>query len=246
MDKTILITRPRGDEHGLVSTLQSSGYHIIHEPLMDIMLRHNERYNVHRAMTEEPDAILVTSRHGVKALAILTEIRDLFVICVGEATARAAESAGFTRISIAGGTAKQLIEHVMSSYDEGSRFLYISGEHVNIDLTEVLGRCGMRVERIITYEAPASEALSDTLVEQLRRGQVDAVTFLSPRTARIFLSLIAQQELEECLGSIRAFCLSKSVADTLTEGQWQGIHVANDATLASLVKSIDNVYLTNG
>jgi uroporphyrinogen-III synthase len=246
MDKTILITRPQGDEHGLVSTLQSSGYHIIHEPLMEIMLRHHERYNVHRALMEEPDAILVTSRHGVKALAILTEIRDPFVICVGEATARAAESAGFLRTSTAGGSARQLMEHVLSCYDESSRFVYISGDHVNTDLGEELGQAGMRVERIIAYEANAAETLSDTLVEQLRRKQVDGVTFLSQRTARIFMSLLEQQDLTDSTEGMHAFCMSQAVADTLERWPWQGIHVAQNATLASIVKSIDNVFLTNG
>lgn len=246
MDRTILITRPKGDEQGLVSALQEGGYRVIHEPLMEILLQHHERYNVTRALVEEPDAVLVTSRHGVQALSLLTEIRDPFLICVGEATERAAQSIGFTRTASAGGSARQLLDYVLSAYDEGSRFVYVSGDHVRVDLAEELGEAGMRVERIVTYEARAATELSDILVEHLRRGQIDAVTFLSHRTATIFMELLEKQEIAEAVAGVRAFCMSEAVADALEEWPWKSIHVAPDATLASLVNSIDNVFLANG
>jgi uroporphyrinogen-III synthase len=246
MDKTILITRPKGDEQGLTLALQNSGYRVIHEPLMDILLCHQERYNVQRALQEDPDAILVTSRHGVQALAILTEMRDHYLVCVGESTAKSALSAGFTRISAAGGNARLLMQHVTAGYDEGSRFLYISGDHVRTDLSVTLGEAGMQVERIVAYESVAADQLSDTLVEQLRRGQIDAVTFLSQRTAEIFLQLLEKHEILEAVSDLRVFCMSEAVSDVLSEWPWKSVHVAADATLASLVNSIDNVFLANG
>jgi uroporphyrinogen-III synthase len=246
MDKTILITRPKGDEYGLAEMLQVRNYRAIHEPLMDILLRHNERYALHRALMDDPDAILVTSRHAVQALSILTEIRDLFLICVGEATAKAAFSAGFTRVSTAGGNAKLMIEQVLASYDEDSRFIYASGEDVRTDLAAELGAAGMRVERIVVYETIAAQQLSDTLVEQLKRGQVDGVTFLSQRTAEIFMKLIDRHGISNCIEGLRAFCMSETVADSLALRPWMAIHVAHEPTLASLTNSIDNVFLANG
>jgi uroporphyrinogen-III synthase len=246
MDKTILITRPKGDEYGFAEMLQVRNYRAIHEPLMDIMLRHNERYAIHHAIMDDPDAILVTSRHAVQALSILTEIRDLFLICVGEATARAALSAGFTRVSAAGGNAKLMVEQVLESYDEGSRFIYASGEDVRTDLAAELGEEGMKVERIVVYETVAAQRLSDTLVEQLRRRQVDAVTFLSQRTAEIFMTLVDRHGISNCIEGLRAFCMSETVADSLTLRPWLAIHVAHEPTLASLANSIDNVFLANG
>jgi uroporphyrinogen-III synthase len=246
MDKTILITRPKGDELGLTNALQDNGYRVIHEPLMDIVLRHQERYNVFRAISDDPDAVLVTSRHGVRALAILTDIRDMFVICVGESTAKAALAAGFTRVSSAGGNARLLMQHVLASYDEGARFLYISGDHVRVDLSQALGQAGMRVERIVAYESLAAEQLSDTLIEQLRRRQIDAVSFLSQRTAEIFLELLEKHEILDSVRELRAFCMSEAVADALEEWPWKSIHVSPDASLVSLVNSIDNVFVANG
>lgn len=246
MDKTVLITRPKGNEHGLVNALQASGYRVIHEPLMNIMLQHHERYNVHRAIMEEPDAVLVTSRHGVEALSLLTDIRDSFLVCIGEASMRAAQSFGFTRISAAGGSARQLMQHVLASYDEGSHFVYISGDHVRTDLAVELSEAGMQVERIVAYEAAAAERLSDILTEHLRRGQLDAVTFLSQRTASIFMELLEKEDIAGTVAGMRAFCMSEAVADALDEWPWKSIHVAPDATLASLVNSIDNVFLANG
>ncbi len=92
--ETIVITRPKGDAASLTEALQARGYHVIHEPLTEIFLRHAERQALHQALLEEPDAIILTSRHGVHALALLTDLRDSYLLCVGEATAQAAAFAG--------------------------------------------------------------------------------------------------------------------------------------------------------
>lgn len=175
--ETIVITRPKGDEKSLTEALQARGYRVIHEPLTEIFLRHNERQAVHQALLSEPDAVIVTSRHGVHALALLSELRDAYLLCVGEATAQAAHSLGFTRVAAARGNAGNLIELIMQGYDIESRFLYISGAHTRVDIEAELGARGMEIERLVLYEALAAPQLSDTLVEQLRRGQIDAVTF---------------------------------------------------------------------
>lgn len=240
-DKTILVTRPKGDELAITEALHASGYRVIHEPLTEIVLLHTERQAVWHALMEEPDAVIVTSRHGIQALSLLTELRDLFVVCVGDATAEVAESLGFDRVSSAGGNVEKLIAYIEAGYDPGSRFLYISGEHVRADLTAALATCGMDVQRIAAYDAVASERLSDTLVEQLKRGQLDAVTFLSPRAAQIFMALMAKAQVLEAVIALEAVCISDAAAAPLMGASWKAIHVADEATLASLIDCMDNV-----
>ncbi len=243
--KTIVITRPLGDEMILRDELIERGYHVIHEPLTEIILDHNKRLEVEHALLDDPDAILVTSKHGVQALALLTELRDMFLLCVGETTADVAVQLGFDRVSVTGETVDHLIDYILDCYDEDSKFLYISGEHVSADLGEALSTRAMEVTRIAAYEAVASEALSDTLVEQLKRGQIDALSFFSKRSAQIFLALAEKTNILKTLDRIDVFCLSDSIAENLQETNWQRIYSAEKATLASLITCVDNAYGNN-
>jgi uroporphyrinogen-III synthase len=241
MTKTILITRPRGDGETLAETLQQQGLHIICEPLTEIILHHQQRHLVEAALMTDPNAVIVTSRHGARALAALTELRDPYILAVGEATAEAAESLGFVRVAAAGGNVQQLIKYIEAGYDEGAHFLYVSGKHVRSDLAEALEPLGMEVDRVVVYEAVAAESLSDTLTEQLRRGQIDGVTFLSPRAAEIFNTLLAKAGLEKETTRLEAFCLSEAVAEKLERRRWRAVCVSTEPTLASPAASIDNI-----
>jgi len=240
--KTILITRPKGDEKAITDMLHARDFRVIHEPLTDIYLRHTERLAIHQALMDDPDAVLCTSRHAVHALALLTDLRDAFLLCVGEATADAAYSLGFTRVDVAGGTVQSMIEKIAAVYDEGTRFLYPSGAHARVELDAVLEQMGMQCQRVIVYDALAATELSDILLAQLQRKQIDAVTFLSPRAAQIFSSLLAKADAQTTVAHMRAVCISEATANLLENQPWKAIHIASEATLASVVECVDNVF----
>jgi uroporphyrinogen-III synthase len=242
MSKTILVTRAKGDEHEITDALQQLGHFVIHEPLTEIFLNHLVRPQLDQLLIDEPDAILITSRHAAQALALLSELRDLCILAVGTATAEYAMSLGYTRVYDTGGTVEHMIGHITDGYDEDARFLYISGEHIRSDLPMILTTMGFACERIIAYQAIASEALSDTLIEQLKRGQIDAVTFFSPRNAEIFLKLLDEAECLPATQVLDLFALSQEVANHAEGAQWRNIHIAQQPTLASLVDQVDNAY----
>lgn len=244
LSKTIVITRPKGDEAILRDELLERGHHVICEPLTEIVLQHTVRGELEHILhhNHDPDAILITSNHGVQALALLTELRDMFLLCVGEATAHIATQLGFERVSVTGETVDHMIDYILDCYDEDARFLYVSGEHISTDLGETLGIRGMEVKRIAAYEAVATETLSDTLIEQLKRGHIDVLTFFSQRAVKIFTSLIEKHNLLNELEKIDAFCLSQNIADIAATGNWKKIHASEKPTLASLLTCIDNAY----
>ena len=190
MSKTIVVTRAKGDEHELTEALQELGHAVIHEPITEIFLNHTMRAHIDLLLQDEPNAILVTSKHAVQALALLSDIRDICILAVGTATMEYAMSLGFSRVYDTGGTLESMLDYIQGGYDEDARFVYISGEHIRSDLPEILASFGMRCERVVAYQAIASEALSDTLVAQLKRGQLDAITCFSPRNAEIFIELL--------------------------------------------------------
>ena len=240
MTKTVVITRAKGDETTLTEALQERGLRTIHEALTEIFLNHTVRHELEEAVLREPDAVIATSRHGVRALATLTDLRDAPVLCVGEATCDTALSAGFTRAVLAGGTVDDLLAYLADAYDSDARFLYVSAKHVRHDLEQLLQGYGMQVQRVVAYEAVAAEALSDTLAEQLKRGQIDAATFLSRRSAETFIKLLAKTGSRDALPGLTAFALSETIAEPLRALPWQSVHVAAKPTLASLADCVDN------
>lgn len=240
--RSVIVTRPASGKDMFSRTLQERGYRVVHEPLTHVVLRHDAQPLLARAIEEEPEAVLLTSRHGAQALAALTELRDLPLLCVGEATANAAKAHGFTRVSATGSVSRQMAEHVLASYDAGARFLYVSAHHVSTNLAAALSRQGMRMQRVVLYEAVAARQLSETLAEQMRREPMDAATFLSLRAAQIFTRLIAEAGLQDALRHMRAFALSEPIAAALREAPWKGVHAAGKPTLASLAACVDNAF----
>lgn len=242
MSKTILVTRAKGDEHELTEALQALGHFVIHEPLTEIFLNHTIRAHIELLLADEPNAILITSKHAVQALALLSDIRDVCILAVGTATMECAMSLGFSRVYDTGGTLESMLTYIQGGYDDEARFVYISGEHIRSDLPEILQSFGMSCERVIAYHALASEALSDTLVAQLQRGQIDAVTFFSPRNVEIFLNLLERAEISPATAVLDLFALSEDVANAAGNAEWRQVFIAAQPTLASLVDSVDNAY----
>lgn len=238
--KTIVVTRPRSDAAPLMQSLQDSGHHAICEPLTEIFLDHTARGPLAQALHRDPDGVIVTSRNGVHALAALTELRDCALLCVGDGTAAAAESTGFSRVWSCGGHVQALADYVIDAFDADTHFIYVSAQHTHEDLPGLLGAFGIHVSQIVAYSAVASEVLSDTLVEQIRRGQIDGITFMSRRSADIFLQLCEKAGLMEALPALDAYCLSSNVAEPLRPHAWKNIAVAEQATLASLIACVDN------
>jgi uroporphyrinogen-III synthase len=239
--QTIVITRPLTEDATLADELRERGHTVIHEPMTQIRLNHTARADVTRALQDDPDAVIVTSGNGVRALAALTELRDIALVCIGDGTAAVGESCGFGRVASAHGDSAALLDYIAEAYDQGSRFLYASAEHVRTDLAAELAHRNMQVERIAVYEAVASDAISDTLIEQCRRGQVDAFTFLSQRSSSIFASLAEASGLAASLEGLNAFALSDAVARPIQSQPWKAVRVAKHPTLASLLECIDNM-----
>lgn len=234
--KTVVVTRPLSDAAQLMQALQSAGHHAICEPLTEIFLNHTARLALEKTLLCEPDAILVTSRNGVAALAALCELRDHMILCVGESTAASAQSAGFSRVCTCGETVLDMVNYITDAYEPDARFVYISAEHVRSEFSEY----GLQVERIIAYSAIAAEHLSDTLIQQIKRGQIDVITFMSQRSAEIFMTLARHSDIVDSLSTIDACCMSATVAKPLQNAVWKHIIIASKPTLASVVQSVDN------
>ncbi len=230
----LLVTRPQADAEDVVHELDARGHACLVAPMIRIVATPTP------VSLEGVQAILVTSRNGVRALAESTDARDIPVLAVGEATAAEARAAGFEADS-ADGDVRSLDSLVRATLrPDAGKLLWITGRHVRGDLRADLRAAGFEVERVALYEAQAAETLPDETADALRAGAVDGVLFFSPRTAQTFVRILAMAGLERTAQSVTAFCLSPAIAAAIAGMQWRDVVVATRTDRDTLLKLVDD------
>ncbi len=207
----LLITRPQEDASPVADLLRARGFDVVIEPLMTI------RYE-----TTEPvvlsgvQGVLITSANGVRALARVTELRDVPLLAVGAASARAARDLGFEQVAESGGDVAALADVAQTRFDpQIGPLIHVAGTVTAGDLGGQLETAGFTVDRRVLYDARPVAALSPGLCEMLAAGEIDGVLLYSARTAGLWVSLLAAAGLSEPGKKMTAFCLAPAVAHAL-------------------------------
>ena len=231
-----LITRPREDSAALAESVKRRGIEPVSAPMMTVAYVPTEIEDAFEAC----QAVLFTSRNGVRALCRLTPRRDRKAYAVGDGTADAARENGFASVRSAGGDSRDLARLVVDTLEpENGPLLHAAGATAAGDLSGALEKAGFRTIRRGTYEAEPVAELPPAVLAALRNGELDCVLFFSPRTARIFLDLVAAAGIGSSLNGLVAFCLSNAVAKELDPAAWRKIRVAPAPTSEAMVKMLE-------
>ena len=227
----ILITRPREDAEALAAELARRGFPVMIQPMLEIRMPEGPPLDL-----EGVQALLFTSANGVRATAARTTVRDLPVLAVGDATARAARDEGFVQVESARGDVESLAGLVKARLDPAAgRLFHAAGSAVAGDLAGDLDGAGFRLERQALYAAEPLTELYPATAEALYAGTIDAVLFFSPRTAQSFVKVVQRAGLADRLGGVVALCLSEAVGTAVRTVEWQDIHVAAQPDQESLL-----------
>jgi len=230
----VLITRPEQDAGNFSDHLRRRGHEAISAPLLTVRVHNGEALALDGVL-----GVLVTSANGVRALARLSERRDLPVFAVGPQTAHEALSAGFTRVESSDGDAVALAEALPRwvRADEGT-LLHASGADGAGRLEALLSAKGYEVRTVVLYDVVAATALPEVAARALQDGSLDAALFFSPRSARVFKDCTLKAGLVAACTCLIAGCISRAAADALSPLSFKEIRVAarpnQDALLASL------------
>jgi uroporphyrinogen-III synthase len=233
----LLITRPREEAEDFAAAVRAVGIDPFIEPMLEIrpnsLARPLDLAGV--------QALLVTSRNGLAALAQATTRRDIPLFAVGDASARAARAAGFISVQSADGDAEALAALVIDNLEPRQGVvLHVAGKAVAGDLTGTLAAAGFAARRAVLYEAVAATALSPGCGAALAAGRLDAAVFFSPRTAATFVRLVQAAALQDKFATMIAFCLSPAAAAAAAALSWGRIAVAerpNQDALLRLLRS---------
>ena len=231
----IWMTRPREDSAPAAAMLRAMGHEVHCAPLMTIDFDAPRRLDL-----SNMQAFLATSANGVRAL--IHQRSDapalgLPVLCVGDATCRAAHDAGFERVSSAGGDVASLAALVCDTLSpQQGRLVHITGQARAGDLAGLLAPAGFTVTIEQLYRAAPVARLDAETLMLVKSGAIDAVMLYSPRTAHLYVDQIASLGLADHVRGIGHFCLSRAVAEALAP---LGIdparrHVAPEPTQAAL------------
>lgn len=141
-----------------------------------------------RAPDETPDALVFTSPNGLAAWTAISPDRAAPVLAVGDATARAAQTAGFTAVRSASGDLNALAALIRADPGlKGARLLHPGAETPAGDLNAlVAGHATVRalpVYRAVATGAAPPQAFAAVLIHSPRAGAALA-NALSPDQAR--------------------------------------------------------------
>ena len=204
----VIVTRPQGDAEGLAAKLEALGHEPILSPLLEIAPL---RFEI---PSENYQLVAFTSANGARVISGHPTARHLLSLpafTVGGQSASAAQKAGFARVEAAGGDAAGLADHIARNQDpQAGPVLYVSGRDSASDFAGLLKSSGFDVRRVIAYEAkPASR-----LAPAVREG-ADAVLLFSPRTARVWATLLVSEKLTRAGQIMPHVCISPNAAAAL-------------------------------
>lgn len=228
----VLLTRPRDDTAALAGKLKAAGHDVLSEPMLEIHVLSSAGVDLAGAQ-----AVLFTSANGVRAFAEVETRRDLPAFTVGDATAAAARTAGFTRVESAAGRVDDLARLVRERLSPANGALvHAAGRDVAGDLAGALGHDGFELRRAVLYVAEPARALSPEIARALKAGTVDAVIFYSARTAETFGRLINDAGLAFSLSHAIALGLSPAALEPIKPLPWARIEAASQPNEDELIR----------
>jgi uroporphyrinogen-III synthase len=235
----LLLTRPHQDAEPMRAALEAAGHVVAVEPLLEI-----ELLPVPVAVVAATDALVLTSRNGVRALlAAPAETRAAAatraVLAVGPGTAALLREAGFDRVVEGPGEASALPALATAVLPAGARIVHLSGAEVAVDLVPPLRARGFDCRREIVYKAMTAAHFSDALQQMLREQRLEGVLLMSPRTAEAWAENVERAGLGAEVRRIVHFCLSARVAAKLSALDPTLVEVAAVPTAAALTLLVE-------
>lgn len=219
----LLVTRPEPDAARTAQELRRRGHEVIVAPLL--------RTEMVEAQFGGPyGAVLMTSANAARAVgrhARFDALRGLPVFAVGDRTADAARSAGFTTVESADGALPDLVRLATASFGAPALpLLYLAGEDRAGDLAGALGASNLNVETVVIYRAAVASKLPDEVTRAIAAGRLDGVMHYSPRSAVTLLKLAEQAGLLSAILGLAHFCMSEEVAAPLRSAGAMRVAVA--------------------
>ena len=249
--RTVVVTRARGQASALARLLEERGAAVEEYPMIKIAPPTDPEALV-RAAHAFPwfDWTVFTSANGVEAFfAALDEagcdaagFAGVRAVAVGPGTQRALRQRGVPTVLVpdefrSEGAEAVLREHV----HPGDRVLLIRAEQARAVLPEAIASLGAELIDVPAYRSVPVEDGRASLVEGLRAGRIDAITFASSSTVRNLVALLGRDAV--LLDGPALFSIGPVTTETMREC---GLALAGQADPCTIEGLADVVCRTLG
>jgi len=201
----VLVTRPEQQAMPLCRLLEAEGARTLRLPVIEIKAVGDRRETLPRlGALRGFDVIIFTSANAVRfGASLLDQQRDLTLVAMGPATARALNQAGYRVAGVRPVTAsaalpretfnsESLLMHPKLERPAGRRMLIITGSNGRPFLEQELTRRGAQVVTVEVYQrvpATPSPAVLASLLDSFSEGAVQVITATSLEIAGNLLGL---------------------------------------------------------
>jgi len=245
--RTIVVTRARAQASDLSAALRARGADVIECPTIQIEpLSPNPEFDAFIENHKEYNDLVFTSVNGVDGFVsgLVERGRDLRVlagkriVCIGPATADAFRTRGIMPDAI---PETYVAESLLPLFERRipGRVAVLRAEQAREMLPDALRKIGYSVDVIPLYRTIYGKPDTTILVDALRSGRVDAVTFTSSSTVERFLEALDGTGIGP--GSIPGVAIGPVTAETCRERGVKLVGMSGEHTIPGLVSKLDEL-----
>lgn len=246
--KRMIITRARSQASDLTKKLSELGAFCIEAPTIRIVEPDDYR-PVDQAIAGLPgyDWIVFTSVNGVKFFfeRMLSKKCDarrfgsIKTACIGPATEKRLRDYGvLTDILPESYVAESVVEAFKSQNMQDKRVLIPRAMEARTILPDELRNMGAQVDEVTAYKTVEDRDQAGAIVEQLRSGDIDLVTFTSSSTVINFMALLPEDDVKTLMENVTVACIGPVTAETALKLGLKVDISAESFTIQGLVDAI--------
>lgn len=254
--RTVVVTRTREQASDLIQRLSLAGAECLELPTIRLAppLRWDDLDQAIHQL-ESYHWIIFTSPNGVRAFferleALGKDVRSLKglrLAAIGPATAAALREWRLRPDLLPEKFQAEYVLEALAGLElKDRRILIPRAETARELLPEGLGRLGAQVTVAAAYRTLPEEAEKPLLLERLRAGSVDCLTFTSSSTVLNFLALFERAEILSLLKPVTVAAIGPVTAQTARDNGLTVQVVPESYTIAGLVEALINFYKNQG
>ena len=217
MLKPVVVTRAEPAGGPLSRELEQLGVQVLRWPVIGIVPA--DPAQLAQALTHEAfDWIVLTSRHGVAALADLLPAppRSVRIAAIGPASAQALRERGWP-IDLAGEAgAESLLRAFETAGIRGRRILHPASSRALPTLGEGLRRLGAEFVSVEAYRTISTSLDVESCRTTIARGDIGAVSFASPSAVIELEHALGGGDFQRLLSTAPAVAIGPTTAHELT------------------------------
>jgi len=244
--RRVLVTRAAGQASKLSDALRALGAEPVEVPVLEI--RPPESFSPLDTALRQLDTydwLIFTSANAVRALversaAIGISIEKAatpLVAAVGEATATAAENAGFAAALVPQNYVAEALVGALAGHVKGKRILLARAAIARDVIPEALRAAGAQVDVVEAYRNVMPEAAPGLLRAALAQG-LDAVTFTSSSSVTHLKEAAEDAGVAFPFADVPAVSIGPITSTTLREQGWEPAAEAKQSNIAGLVAAV--------